>query len=234
MRKGLSLPLSLTASISITLLYVKFVPRGSVSSELIGWLIYVIPAWTAYMVTRGGALAVLGLMSLESASLPIPSEVILPLSGFLMSQGKMELIPLLIAVIAGTFIGAVSDYVVGYVFGLEVLERKRLVGAQQLQAATNWFKRYGIYAVFLSRLIPGMRSIISFPAGAFKMNVLAFVTATEAGSIVYSSAMIYIGYIFGQHWEAIVSALNGILVPSGVFAVSLAVTYVVFRALGFN
>ncbi len=231
MRKGLPELLSVSLATLITAAYVAAVPKGSVSSAFFGWLVYIIPAWTAYAITKGGALAVFGLMSLESASLPIPSEVILPLSGFLISQGKMGLFEVIAAVVAGTFVGAFADYAVGYVFGLEVLEKRRLLGSSQLRAATDWFKRYGAYAVFFSRMIPGMRSIISFPAGAFKMGKLAFIVATEIGSIVYSAILVYIGYVFGQHWEAVVGALNRLLVPIGVFAVSFVIIYVVFIIL---
>mgnify|MGYP001770667686 CR=1 FL=1 len=194
----------------------------------IGFLITAIPYWTAKTVADGGPLAIFLLMSLESSSLPIPSEVILPLSGFLIAQGKLSLLSVLAASSAGSILGSLADYYIGLLIGLEGLEKRRWISEQSLKKATEWFKAYGPYAVFFTRMLPGMRTLVSFPAGAFRMNVYKFVLFTFLGSFLWSLILIYFGILLESNWELAIKIINRFLVPA---AIGVAVGFFVYIIL---
>jgi len=145
------------------------------------------------------------LMLLESSSLPIPSEVILPFSGFLISQGDINLwITILVSTLAGV-IGSLVDYYIG-LKGASLLAKRKILdrllfSKARLETAERWFNRYGSLAVFLSRMIPGFRTLVSFPAGAVKMSLLRFVAYTTAGCLVWNSFLIYLGVYLGNNWR---------------------------------
>ncbi|MDP7975308.1 MAG: DedA family protein [Thermoprotei archaeon] len=164
------------------------------------------PTDYALGVVSGGPWVVFILMTLESASLPIPSEVLLPLTGYMISQGRMELVPALTAAIAGSMLGSYVDYAIGKVVGLELLGRTRWVSRSALESATRWFDRYGAYAVFLTRFLAGFRTLISFPAGAFGMRLTAFSLCTLAGSAIWDASLIYLGIFLGSRWSQVVYA----------------------------
>ena len=145
------------------------------------------------------------LMLLESSSLPIPSEVILPFSGYLVSQGILDFwIAVLVSTIAG-LIGSLVDYCIG-LKGADWLARHKILdrllfSEARLSTAQRWFNRYGGAAVFLSRMIPGFRTLVSFPAGASRMSLTKFVTYTAAGCLIWDIFLIYLGVILGNNWK---------------------------------
>jgi membrane protein DedA with SNARE-associated domain len=134
-------------------------------------------------------------MLLESSSLPIPSEVILPFAGYLISQGQLNLwTTILIATLAG-LTGSLIDYHIG-LKGMNLPVRRRILSRllfseAHLEKAERWFKRYGVLAVFLSRMVPGFRTLVSFPAGAVKMQLLKFIVYTTAGCLAWNTVLIY-------------------------------------------
>ncbi|MGC8661676.1 MAG: DedA family protein [Nitrososphaeria archaeon] len=198
-------------------------PQGAGGTSFLKELIYIIPAWAAYEVSVGGPAMIFALMALESASLPIPSEVILPLSGFLIAQGKMELVPVFISSLAGSMVGSLADYYIGYIIGIEAIYKKSWISSKSLMTATSWFNRYGAWAVTFSRMLAGARTLISFPAGAFKMEIKRFSLYTLVGSALWSGVLVYLGMVLGSHWSSVESILNRTVVPLGVgFIVALA------------
>ncbi len=207
---------------------VYFIPVSTGGTSFFRELIYIIPAWAAYEVSIGGSEMIFVLMALESASLPIPSEVILPLSGFLIAQGKMELLPVIIASLAGSIIGSLLDYYIGYLIGMEALYKKSWISAKSLMAATSWFNKYGGWAVVFSRMLAGARTLISFPAGAFKMEIKKFSLYTLVGSALWSVLLIYLGMSLGSHWSSVVNILNKIIVPVGLGFIAALVFYFIY------
>lgn len=208
-----------------------FIPVGINDTSFFKQLIYVIPVWAAYEVTAGGPLMIFILMTLESASLPIPSEVVLPLSGFLIAQGKMGLLPVLFASIAGSLIGSLADYYIGYLIGIEAIYKKSWISAKSLMAATSWFNRYGVWAVVFSRMLAGARTLISFPAGVFKMEIKRFLFFTLLGSALWSWLLIYIGMSVGSHWPTIVNIIDKIVVPAGIGFIVALLFYFIYWLL---
>jgi membrane protein DedA with SNARE-associated domain len=144
---------------------------------------------------------------LETVFPPIPSEVILPLAGFLSSQGQMSVPLLILTSTAGAYLGALLLYWLGAALGLERsvrwLSKLPLVDADDFERAGDWFTRHGRSSIFFGRLIPGVRSLISLPAGAHRMSLGVFTVFTVAGSAVWNSLLIGLGAGLGTQYEQI-------------------------------
>lgn len=176
---------------------------------------------------------VFGLMLLESSSLPIPSEVILPFSGYLVSTGKLDIWLTVIVATVAAMIGSLIDYYIG-LKGVQVLTKYRLLGRSivseaQLKVAAGWFSRYGPFMVFVGRLIPGFRTIISFPAGAVRMPIAKFFAYTLAGCLLWNSLLIYIGYYLGSNWEDVAGVSHYVIIAAIAGLIVLAAAYLVVR-----
>lgn len=144
-----------------------------------------------------------GLFTLaETVFPPIPSEVILPLAGFLTRQGSMSLGLVFLTSTLGAYVGALALYFLGAKLGLERsirwLSRLPLVDREDFETAERWFRRHGKSAVFFGRLIPGVRSLISLPAGAEKMHLATFSVFTIAGSGIWNGLLIGLGALLGK------------------------------------
>lgn len=149
-----------------------------------------------------------GLFTLaETVFPPIPSEVILPLAGFLTRQGNMSLVLVIITSTLGAYTGALLLYWVGARMGLERskrwLSKLPLVDADDVDKAAGWFEIHGRSAIFFGRLLPGVRSLISLPAGAQRMNLLTFSLFTLAGSGLWNGALIGLGALLGAQYHLV-------------------------------
>ena len=188
--------------------------------------------WVADVMAALGAPGV-GLMTLlESVFPPIPSEVVLPLAGFLAQQGRMGLGAVLVASTLGSVLGAVLLYEVARRIGqrraVALLARMPLVDAEDADAATAWFLRHGRVAVFFGRLVPGVRSLISLPAGAAQMPRGTFLLFTTAGTVVWNALLVGAGYALGTQWES-VQQYSGLLDKVVIAAVVAVVLWLVVR-----
>jgi len=170
-------------------------------------------------VSSAGPIGILLLMLMESASLPIPSEVVLPLAGFLAYQGRMDLGEALIASVIGSMGGSFIDYAVGYALGASALKRFHWWSSKQVEHSIYWFQKYGTHAVFFARFVVGLRTLISFPAGAFKMNVARFSLITLLASCIWNAALLYAGYALGSRWVYVTSLFKVYLLPASAVAV---------------
>ena len=144
---------------------------------------------------------------LETVFPPIPSEVVLPLAGFLSQQGELSLLLTIVTSTAGAYVGALGLYWLGAALGLDRairwLAKLPLVDREDFEKAADWFSRHGRSAVFFGRLIPGVRSLISLPAGASRMNLVTFSLFTIAGSALWNSLLISLGALLGTQYEII-------------------------------
>jgi membrane protein DedA with SNARE-associated domain len=171
---------------------------------------------------------------LETVFPPIPSEVILPLAGFLSQQGELSLPLVIITSTLGAYLGALVLYTLGAKLGLERsirwLAKLPLVEASDFEKAADWFGRHGRPAIFFGRLIPGVRSLISLPAGASKMNLLVFSLFTVAGSGVWNTLLISLGAALGTQYELI--DRYSVLLNYAVYAaIAILVAWLVVRRL---
>lgn len=149
-----------------------------------------------------------GLFTLaETVFPPIPSEVILPLAGFLTQQGSMNIVLVTVTSTLGAYLGALFLYWLGARLGLERsirwLSKLPLVDREDFDKAADWFSRHGRSAIFFGRLLPGIRSLISLPAGAQRMNLATFSIFTIAGSGVWNTLLISLGAVLGRQYELI-------------------------------
>ena len=143
---------------------------------------------------------------LESANIPIPSEVVLPFSGFLAAKGAFVFWWVVAMGTLGNLAGSLVSYGVAHFFGrkpFEFLAKVLLVSWDDLDKAENWFKKYGNASVFFARFVPVVRTFISFPAGMFKVRLAPFVTLTLLGSFVWSWVLTYFGFVLGENWHSL-------------------------------
>jgi len=145
-------------------------------------------------------------MAIESANIPLPSEVILPFGGYLVSQSKLTFWGAVLAGTVGGTFGSIASYALGNWGGLPLLLRYGRyvhITESRLEQATRWFDHYGEKTVFFARLLPVIRTFISLPAGIARMNFGRFVVYTFLGSLPWSALLTYVGVKLGENWRAI-------------------------------
>ena len=166
--------------------------------------------WVTDVVTTLGYGGVAFLVALENLFPPIPSEVVLPLAGFVAGRGEAALVGMIVAATIGSLIGAWALYLIAAAIGPVRLHR--LVGrygkwfridGDDLARAEGWFDRRGGTAVLVCRCVPLIRSLVSIPAGFRRMPALRFTLLTTVGSLVWNTALISAGYVLGDRWEEV-------------------------------
>jgi membrane protein DedA with SNARE-associated domain len=160
--------------------------------------------WAKTFVENYGLWAIFVTMVLECAFIPIPSEVVVPLGGVLAAQGHVALWQVVIVATLANLVGSLIIYALGRYGGRDLILRYgryvRLT-SRHVESADRWFERWGSGAVFVTRILPGVRSIISLPAGISRMPVLRFALFTTLGSIPWNLGLAYLGYLFGANWD---------------------------------
>ncbi|MET0422750.1 MAG: DedA family protein [Actinoplanes sp.] len=166
------------------------------------------------LVDRLGAPGAGLAVALENLFPPIPSEVILPLAGFAAGQGRMSLAAAIVWTTLGSVAGALALYYVGALLGRDRMRalavRLPLVQVADLDRTEAWFARHGGKTVFLGRMIPIFRSLISVPAGVQRMPLGTFLLLTAAGSLIWNTVFVLAGYLLGENWP-VVEAYAGVL-----------------------
>lgn len=161
----------------------------------------------ADVMTALGEVGVGVLVALENLFPPIPSEVVLPLAGFLASQGRMDLLLVVVAATVGSVLGAVALYEVGTRVGrtrmYRWVDRLPLMDVEDLERAESWFRRHGEVSVLVGRCIPVVRSLISVPAGVADMPRVRFLLLTALGSGVWNAVFVGAGYALGAQFEQV-------------------------------
>ncbi len=169
-------------------------------------LITGLSAWIIAVIGMMGYGGIVLLMGIESACVPLPSEVIMPFSGYLVSTGRFDLNSVAIAGAFGCLFGSAVGYYLGATGGRWVIERYGryvLIAPHELERAEHFFKKWGAAAVFFSRLLPVIRTFIAFPAGVARMSLLPFALYTLAGSYIWCLGLAYVGQQLGAHWTAL-------------------------------
>jgi len=188
--------------------------------------------WITSIIASLGYVGIAFLMFLENVIPPIPSEVIMPLAGFSVSQGDLNLTGVIVAGTIGSVAGALPWYWLGRRLGTDRLKQLvdtygKIVGlsAKDVERSRHWFNRYGSLTVMLGRLIPGIRTYISVPAGLEEMVFLPFLLYSTLGTIVWIGFLSIAGYFLGQNYMVIGRYLG----PIGrVVIVVLAVAFLAF------
>lgn len=163
--------------------------------------------WVISIMEALGAVGVGVAVFLENVFPPIPSEVVLPLAGFTTTQGDLNVWAALMWSVIGSVSGAFLLYGLGRSIGAarlrQVADWMWLVDATDVDKSLLWFEKYGKYSVFFGRLVPGVRSLISIPAGVDKMNPVLFGVLTAVGSTIWNAVLIWAGVWLGAEWETV-------------------------------
>lgn len=174
---------------------------------------YGLTQWATDAISTGGPLVLVLVMFLENVFPPIPSEVVLPLAGFLVEQGSMNPVVAVLAATLGSTLGAAFLYEVGRYGGRPLVLRYGRVlrlDEARLDKADDWMDRHGTKVVFAARMVPLARSVVSVPAGTTKMGRAQFLTYSALGSLVWNIALIGAGWALGATWHQ-ASDLVGVL-----------------------
>lgn len=195
-----------------------------------------ISEWVLSIMAKFGYFGIVFAMFAENVFPPIPSEVIMPAAGFAASRGEFNLILVILAGTLGASLGALPLYYLGRVFDKERLVaftgkygKYVLVKPDDVTSANEWFDKHGKTAVFFGRMVPGVRSLISIPAGMNSMPLLSFLALTALGSSIWTAALTLAGYYVGQNYEVI----EGVLAPYskgfGILVVVITIGWLIKR-----
>ncbi len=171
--------------------------------------------WVMAMIERLGAAGLVLLMFLENVFPPIPSELIMPLAGYLAATGKLSFAGVVAAGTLGSVLGALPLYYAGRKMGERRLKawvdrhcRWAAVSSAEIDKASRWFERHGGAAVFFCRLVPGVRSLISIPAGIERMSLAVFLAWTTLGSALWTALLAWLGYLLGSNFKQVEKYLD--------------------------
>jgi membrane protein DedA with SNARE-associated domain len=185
------------------------------------------------LVASGGILAIFVTMAAESAGIPISSEVVVPLGGALAGQGRLPFAGVVVAATLGNLVGSLVAFWLARRYGRAlVLGPGRRVGLSEghLRIAERFFERFGGLAVFVGRLLPVVRTYISFPAGLSRMRLAPFLVLTLAGSIPWNLGLAYAGFRLGRDYQEIEHTLGVLTIPLALVVLALLVlAYVLGR-----
>ncbi|HAX75043.1 MAG TPA: alkaline phosphatase [Cyanobacteria bacterium UBA11372] len=188
--------------------------------------------WVLQTMTSLGYWGIGWLMFLENLFPPIPSELIMPLAGFTIAQGKMGFVPAIAAGVIGTVVGALPWYYIGKLIGEENVKRLAnkygkwiSVSGEDIDKANNWFNKHGEKAVFFGRLVPGVRTLISLPAGLNDMALVPFLIYSTVGTILWVTFLTLAGYMLGANYELVDEYLGPV---SKIVAALLLVSFIVW------
>ncbi len=167
-----------------------------------------ITSWIIQLIQSTGYVGIFVLMTLESALIPLPSEITMPFAGFLVQQGKLNFWFVVFAGAFGNLIGSLIAYGLGYYLEEHVILKHirkygkfLLITEHEYERSLHWLRKYGDAVAFFSRILPAVRTFISLPAGLSEMNIWKFSFYTFLGSLIWSILLTYIGVRFGSEWD---------------------------------
>ena len=185
--------------------------------------------WLVQTVGQLGYIGIIGLMAIESSFIPFPSEVVIPPAGYLAFQGQMNLFLVIFSGILGSIIGALVNYWIGLRFGPPIiLKLGKYVGfnKDKYKKTETFFRDHGEVSTFIGRLIPGIRQLISFPAGVAKMKISHFIFYTSLGAGIWSIVLALLGYYVGQEEELLRKYYKEITIALLIFCAVILVAYI--------
>ena len=188
-----------------------------------------IASLVTYVVSTLGYFGVFVCMIIESACIPLPSEIIMPFSGYLCYLGKFNIHLVALAGSLGNLFGAVAAYIVGVWGGRPFIERYGkylLISKRDIDTSDSWFIKYGEAAVLFSRMLPIVRTFISLPAGIYRMRFIPFCLFSFIGSVPWCYFLAFVGYKLGENWSGIESYFRKADIFIGMLLLICAVIWV--------
>ncbi len=176
------------------------------------------------LIENNGYTAIFILMLLESIILPIPSEVVLPFTGFLISIGKLNFYLGFTDAVIASLLGSIIGYLLGYFLGIDIfIKASKKFGFKGLEyeKGVKWFRRYGDYFAFITKLLPAVRSVASIICGAFEMELKKFIAYSSAGIIIWSGLLIYTGFYLSNNWDKVAAFIQSL----GVYVIVLFLAF---------
>lgn len=201
-------------------------------------ILAVLAGFTIWVISSGGYVGIAVLMAIESACIPLPSEIIMPFAGYLVYKGQMNLYLAATAGAIGCNLGSIVAYEVGKRGGRPLLLRYGkwlLIGEGEIEAADRFFARFGNMAVLIGRLLPAIRSFIAFPAGVARMPLVPFHIYTFVGSWPWCFGLAWLGMVLGEKWDSdprVKAAFHSADALIGVLLVAAVVWFVWHRLRG--
>ncbi len=193
--------------------------------------------WITGLVDQGGYIAIAFLMFLENVFPPIPSELIMPLAGFTAARGDLNLVIAIVAGSIGSLFGAILWYYVGVWMGAERLKkwsarhgRWLTLTPEEVDRTLDWFDRHGGKAVFIGRLVPGVRTLISVPAGVAGMSLTKLVFYSAVGTGLWTALLAGAGYVLESQYEKVETWVN----PVSNAVLAVLVVWYVYRVVTFG
>jgi membrane protein DedA with SNARE-associated domain len=186
-------------------------------------------SFVIYVISQMGLPGIVFLMAIESACIPLPSEVIMPFSGYLVFLGKYSLWSVGLAGAVGCVAGSIPAYYLGMYGGRPLIEKYGkyiLMSRHDLDMADRWFERHGEATVFFARLLPVIRTFIAFPAGVARMEMKRFIIYTFAGSLPWCLGLAYVGMVMGEKWPTLRGYFHKFDLLIGAAIVAAIVWYV--------
>lgn len=188
--------------------------------------------WVKTIIESIGYPGIAFLMIVENIFPPIPSEIIMPFAGFVSAQGELNFFGVVAAGTVGSVLGTLPFYYLGYKIGEEKLKRWAdkhgrwlMLSSHDIGRATRWFERHDAAAVFLCRMVPGIRTLISVPAGIERMNIGYFLLLSTSGTLLWVGLLTYLGNILGQNYDKVATYLGP--VSYAVFGVVI-LSYIIY------
>ncbi|DAC73145.1 MAG TPA: DedA family protein [Thermoplasmata archaeon] len=193
----------------------------------------VIGSFALSTISLLGYAGIFFLMMLESMVVPVPSEFVMPFAGFLVAQGSFNFIFVIIASTLGSITGSLIFYYIGKTGGHRLVEKYGkyvLVDTEDIKKTEEWFNKRGELTVFIARLVPVVRHLISLIAGIGKMNVKKFTVYTILGATIWNAILTYLGFLLGQHWDEVSQYLEGLDIVI-IILIIIGCLYFVYRHL---
>ncbi|MGD0422092.1 MAG: DedA family protein [Candidatus Bathyarchaeia archaeon] len=214
----------------VALSYLEDIVESSETQGGIAAVLMSLPQESIRVASQMGYAGIFLLMLLEAAAFPIPSEIVLPFAGYLVSRGELSFWPVILYSTIAAMLGSFVDYCLGLRFGPLLLRsgKLRFVNADHVRKVDTWFNRYGAFAVVLFRLVPAARVLISFPAGAYQMKKSKFAIYTLAGCLPWNVLLVSLGWWFGASWDYVVGLFRYVNLIAYLFII-LAVIWLVLR-----
>lgn len=169
-------------------------------------IIAILATWIMGVISTMGYGGVVLLMAIESACIPLPSEIIMPFAGFLVFKGEMLLWIVAVAGALGCVVGSIPAYYLGMYGGRPLVEKYGkwvLISHKDLKWADHAFEKHGDIIIFIGRLLPAVRTFIAFPAGVARMHMGKFILYTFVGSLIWCYLLAFAGFKMGEHWESL-------------------------------
>jgi membrane protein DedA with SNARE-associated domain len=188
-----------------------------------------IATYATYLIAKAGYASVFILMTMESMVFPVPSEAVMPFAGFLVEQGAFTFWQVILVSTCGSIVGSLISYYIGLFGGMPFVKRfgkYALLDVEELEATEKFFRKRGELTIFICRLIPVVRHLISIPAGTGKMNIWKFSIFTILGAGIWNAFLTWVGYVLKSNWEKVMRYSHIIDIVVVLFLLAIVGLYV--------